>query len=112
MPGGTVLKNEAQTEAVHRVAKEELGEPIVIDECLCTYEHFYEAYGIMGVDSKQYGATAYCCDLDHDKPGLFGDEQHSALNLFHPPLNNLNQNILTSKIVLGLPSNIAHEPPS
>ncbi len=90
MPGGTVLKNEARTEAVHRVAKEELGEPIVIDGCLGTYEHFYDRSEIQGVDSKHYVATAYRCHLEHDEPDLSGDDQHSAFDIFRPPFNDLH----------------------
>ncbi|TKX86023.1 NUDIX domain-containing protein, partial [Halorubrum sp. SS5] len=33
VPGGTVRKNESRTDAVHRVATEELGEAVVIDDC-------------------------------------------------------------------------------
>ncbi|WP_348611585.1 GDP-mannose mannosyl hydrolase [Halobaculum rarum] len=90
VPGGTVLKNESRTEAVHRVAKEELGESVVIDECLGTYEHFYDTSEIVGVDSKHYVATAYRCHLEHDEPDFSGDDQHSALDVFHPPFNDLH----------------------
>jgi colanic acid biosynthesis protein WcaH len=90
VPGGTVLKNEARTEAVHRVAEEELGEPVVIDECFGTYEHFYDTSEIEGVDSKHYVATAYRCYLEHDDPDLSGDDQHSALDVFYPPFNDLH----------------------
>ena len=90
VPGGTVLKNEARTEAVHRVAEEELGEPVVIDECLGTYEHFYDTSEIEGVDSKHYVATAYRCHLEHDEPDLSDDDQHSALELFQPPFDDLH----------------------
>ena len=50
VPGDTVHKNESRTEAVHRVATEELAEPVVIDTCLGTYEHVYE---IADVDRKR-----------------------------------------------------------
>jgi colanic acid biosynthesis protein WcaH len=90
VPGGTVLKNEVRTEAVHRVAEEELGESVFIDDCLGTYEHFYDTSEIEGVDSKHYVATAYRCQLEHDDPDLSGDDQHSMLEVFHPPLNDLH----------------------
>ena len=90
VPGGTVLKNEARTEAVHRVAEEELGESIVIGDCLGTYEHFYDTSEIEGVDSKHYVATAYRCHLEHDDPDFSGDDQHSVLEVFHPPFGDLH----------------------
>ena len=87
VPGGTVLKNEPRTEAVHRVAEEELGEPVLIDDCLGTYEHFYDTSEIDGVDSKHYVATAYHCQFKSDNPDIGGDDQHSALEVFHPPFD-------------------------
>jgi colanic acid biosynthesis protein WcaH len=90
VPGGTVLKNETRTEAVHRVAEEELGASVVIDECLGTYEHFYHTSEVEGVDSKHYVATAYRCHLDYNELHLSGDDQHSALEVFYPPLDDLH----------------------
>ena len=87
VPGGIVLKNESRVDAVHRVADEELGDPVVIEECLGTYEHFYETSEIKGVDSKHYLATAYRCHFESDNPNIGGDDQHSALEVFHPPFD-------------------------
>lgn len=90
MPGGTVLKNESRTETVHRVAEEELGKSVVIDDCLDTYEHFYNTSEIDSVDSKHYLATAYRCHFENDELDLFGDDQHSTFEVFHPPFDVLN----------------------
>jgi colanic acid biosynthesis protein WcaH len=90
VPGGTVLKNESRSEAVHRVAEEELGESVVIDDCLGTYKHFYNTSEIEGVDSKHYVATAYHCHLEGGEPEFAGDDQHSVLEVFHPPFNDLH----------------------
>jgi colanic acid biosynthesis protein WcaH len=90
VPGGTVLKNETRTEAVHRAAIEELGEAVAIDDCLGTYEHFYETSEIEGVETKHYVATAYRCHLEHDDPDLTGDDQHTALETFHPPFDDVH----------------------
>ncbi|WP_435349140.1 NUDIX domain-containing protein [Haloarchaeobius sp. HRN-SO-5] len=90
VPGGTVLKNEPRIEAVHRVADEELGEPVVVDERLGTYEHFYETSEIGGVDSKHYVATAYRCHFERDGPSIVGDDQHSALDVFRPPFQEFH----------------------
>jgi len=85
VPRGTVLKNEPRTEAVHRVAAEELGEPVKIVERLGTFEHVYETSEIAGVDTKHYVATAYRCRFERETPTLAGDDQHSELDLFEPP---------------------------
>jgi colanic acid biosynthesis protein WcaH len=90
VPGGTVLKNESRIEAVNRIANEELGEPVVIDDCLGTYEHFYDTSEIEDVESKHYVATAYRCHFRHNNIDLSGDDQHRAFAVFHPPFNNLH----------------------
>jgi colanic acid biosynthesis protein WcaH len=89
VPGGTVLKNEPRTDAVHRVAAEELGVSVVIDDCLGTFEHFYDTSEIEGVHSKHYVATAYRCHFEHDDPTITVDDQHSSLELFQLPLTDL-----------------------
>ena len=88
VPGGTVLKNESRSDAVHRVADEELDQSVVIKDCLGTYEHFYDTSEIEGIDSKHYVATAYHCHLEDENPDFSGDGQHSVLEVFYPPFND------------------------
>ena len=88
VPGGTVLKNESRVDAVYRVAKDELGEPVVIEECLGTYEHFYDSSEVEGVNSKHYVATGYRCSPEYEHPEFGGDAQHSALEVFSPPFGD------------------------
>ena len=87
VPGGTVLKIESRVDAVHRVSEEEIGEPVVIEQCLGTYEHLYDSSEIEGVNSKHYLATAYRCHFESDNPNIGGDDQHSALEVFQPPFD-------------------------
>ena len=88
VPGGTVLKNESRTDAVYRVADEELDESVVIDEQLDTNEQFYDASEVEGINSKHYVATAYRCHFEATDPTITGDAQHEALKVFHPPLED------------------------
>ena len=90
VPGGTVHKNESRTDAVHRVATEELGEAVVIDKWLMTCEHVYETAAVDGVDSKHYLATGYRCHFEAADPEIVGDDQHSAFRVFRPPLEKLH----------------------
>lgn len=90
VPGGTVEKNESLTEAVHRIAKEELGESVDIDERLGTYEHFYDTSEIEGIDSKHYVATAYRCHFECDDFAIDADEQHSTFEVFRPPFGEFH----------------------
>ncbi|MGB9956482.1 GDP-mannose mannosyl hydrolase [Haloferax prahovense] len=88
VPGGTVFKNETLTDAVHRVADEELGVGVTIESRLGTFEHFYDTSEVDGVDSKHYLATAFEVTLDDDH--LQMDAQHSKLEVFEPPYENLH----------------------
>ena len=90
VPGGTVLKNEPRTDAVHRVAEAELGQGVVIDECLGTSEHFYDTAEIDSIDSKHYLATGYRCHFERDNPEIVGDEQHSALRVVCSPFDDFH----------------------
>lgn len=91
VPGGTVLKNEPRRDAAHRIAEEELGEPIVIEKRLGTFEHFYETSDVAGIDSKHYVSTAFRCSFARDDPSPRNDEQHSQLEIFSPPFENLHR---------------------
>jgi colanic acid biosynthesis protein WcaH len=72
------------------VADEELGESVVVDECLGTDEHVYKTAETDGVDSKHYLATAYRCHFERDDPEIVGDDQHSAVKIFRPPFKKLH----------------------
>jgi len=88
VPGGTVLKGETRREAVHRVARTELGTDVLVDELLGTYEHVYDAAETPGVDSKEYLATAYVVTLTGGD--LSPDAQHNALEVFEAPFPTLH----------------------
>jgi len=87
VPGGTVLKNERLTEAVHRVAETKLGCEVVIHNKLGVFEHFYDTSEVNGVDSKHYVANAFVVELSQDQSIELADEQHSQLRVFEPPFN-------------------------
>jgi colanic acid biosynthesis protein WcaH len=83
-----VLSYEAHVKEAG-IAEAELGEPVVIADCLGTDEHFWDTSEIEGVDAKHYLATAYRCRLETDSPTIAGDDQHSAIDVFHPPFDEL-----------------------
>lgn len=88
VPGGTVLKRETLVDAVHRVAQEELGSDVVVDERLGTFEHFYDTAATEGVDSKQYLATAFI--ITPKRKALESDDQHDSLQVFDAPFTQLH----------------------
>jgi colanic acid biosynthesis protein WcaH len=79
VPGGTVLKGERLAEAVDRVADEELGIDVEIESRLGTYEHFYDAADVEGVDGKHYVATAFVVRPVGAERETPRDDQHSDL---------------------------------
>ena len=89
VPGGSVLKGETREEAVHRVAREELGCDVVIDQCLGVYDHFYDAAASEGVESKQYLATAYVVTPTDDV--FCSDNQHTELRTFQEPFDGVHK---------------------
>lgn len=88
VPGGTVLKGETLVDAVHRVAKAELGSDVIIDDRLGTYEHFYDGAATEGVNSKQYLATAFI--VTPRSTALEPDRQHDSLEVFDAPFPELH----------------------
>lgn len=88
VPGGTVLKGESRREAVHRIATEEIGTDVIIEDRLGVYDHRYDAAASDGVDSKQYLATAYVVTPVADT--LEPDAQHSDLRSFTQPFPDLH----------------------
>jgi colanic acid biosynthesis protein WcaH len=83
-----VLKGETLVDAVHRVAQEELGSGVVVDERLGTFEHFYDTAATEGVDSKQYLATAFIVTPRTNT--LESDDQHDSLRVFDAPFTKLH----------------------
>ncbi|MFB6179086.1 MAG: GDP-mannose mannosyl hydrolase [Halorientalis sp.] len=89
VPGGTVHKHEQLTEAVHRVAGDELGIPVTIERQLGVYEHFYDVADVAEAGGKHYVPIGY-----HVRPAgevdLRADDQHGALEVFAEPFADLD----------------------
>ena len=88
VPGGTILKNERLTEAVQRVAREELGCTVEIVDSLGTYEHFYDVSEFPEIDSKHYLANVFVVE-PHDEP-VVADDQHSEFRVFESSATGLH----------------------
>jgi len=80
VPGGRIQKGESLTEAVHRVAEEELGVEVVIDEKLGAYNHFYETSDVAGSGGKHYVAHGYVVTPASESIVL--DAQHAEARIF------------------------------
>ncbi|WP_136592339.1 GDP-mannose mannosyl hydrolase [Salinigranum halophilum] len=92
VPGGVVFKNESLTDAVHRVARDELGCDVTIVESLGAFEHFFDTSEVDGVETKHYLANAFVVDPDTEE--FTSDDQHAGLRVFEPPFDELHPYVL------------------
>lgn len=84
VPGGRIRKREGLTDAVDRLAAEELGvEDVRVRESLGAYEHIYDTGGVDG-SGKHYLANGFVVDTDSTVDEMTLDEQHSAVRAFTP----------------------------
>lgn len=88
VPGGTVLKGEHLIEAAHRVASDELGIDVLVDEKLGTYEHVYQQAELEDVSTKHYLATAFV--VTPTETEFTTDDQHEELQSFSAPFPDLH----------------------
>lgn len=88
VPGGCVSKHERLEDAVHRIAKEELGIAVTIDRQLGVYEHFYEVAEMEDVGGKHYVSIAYLVTAKEKQSR--SDNQHEDIQLFKPPFNEID----------------------
>lgn len=88
VPGGVVRKREGLEEAVHRVAREELGVSVRIDRRLGVYEHFYETADVESESGKHYVPIGY--EVTTEEGVTTADDQHSAVERFEPPFSEID----------------------
>lgn len=88
VPGGRLRKHERLTDAVHRLAREELGLDVEIERRLGVYEHFYDTSDVPGSDGKHYVPVAFLVTTTEGE--LATDDQHDALEWFTPPFEGLD----------------------
>ena len=93
VPGGRIQKGESLEEAVHRVAREELGVDVVIEEELGAYDHRYETADVEDVGGKHYVAHGYVVRPESDILNL--DKQHSEAKYFNlDTLPSVHSNVM------------------
>ncbi|MFA9517442.1 GDP-mannose mannosyl hydrolase, partial [Halopenitus sp. H-Gu1] len=88
VPGGRVQKSEARIEAVHRIAKEELGISVKVSESLGAFEHRYETSDIERVETKHYLANGYIVEVDSGR--IQPDDQHGEIQVFESAPDSLH----------------------
>lgn len=96
VPGGRILKNELAANAIHRVARQELGISVEVIEELGQYEHFYDKSDTGSETGKHYIPLAYSVSVD----GMFGSvmedkSQHLSVRWFSEPPKNTHKYTIT-----------------
>ncbi len=82
VPGGRVHKGERLTDAVQRVARDELGTAVTVERTLGAYEHFYDTADVDDAGGKHYVPVGYVVRTFEASFDL--DDQHSAVRVFSP----------------------------
>jgi len=93
VPGGRVRKGERLRDAVHRVADEELGVDIHIEQSLGAYEHLYETSELGDSGGKHYVPHGFVVRTDSTAFSL--DTQHNAIEVFAEPPSSLHEYVAT-----------------
>jgi len=90
-PGSRLYKGEELTAAAHRVADEELGVGIRLEDQLGTYGHFWDASAVDSVDSRHTINVVYHATLEDNRDEITLDDQHDDYRfvttiepIFHP----------------------------
>lgn len=86
VPGGRLHKGERLTEAVHRLAAEEVGVEVTIRDRLGAFEHRYETSEV-GTE-KHYVAHGF--HVWTDQTTFADDDQHDTLRAFAEPPDDLH----------------------
>ena len=76
VPGGRIRKGERLEDAVHRIAKEEVGTDVEIKDMLGVYEHFYDS------DSHVTHYVAIAFVVTPLNENFVPDEQHAEFKVF------------------------------
>lgn len=88
VPGGRVRKDEPLDAATHRIAEQELGVDVRIEDRLGVYEHLWDESEFDDVATKHYLANGVVVRPTADR--LAPDDQHSDLRVFEPPFPDLH----------------------
>lgn len=89
VPGGRVYKHERLEDAVHRIAREELGVKVEIVERLGAYEHLYHDAELDGVSGKHYLANGFVVKTDGGEVNR--DDQHTEMRVFEETPDDLHE---------------------
>lgn len=78
-PGSRLYKGERKEDAAHRIANEELGIDVEIENFVGVYEHFWETSSIKGSPSRHTVNLVYHVTPKTTESQITLNEQHSAV---------------------------------
>lgn len=76
-PGSRLSKGEELEDAAHRVAREELGIEVELDERLGVHAHFWDESDVVGSPSRHTVNVVYRATPVDDDPTIELDDQHT-----------------------------------
>lgn len=84
-PGSRLYKGEALEAAASRVAREELGLAVEVQELLGARSHFWDRSSVAGVDTRHTVNLVYRVVPTADEPAIELDDQHDAHRVLREP---------------------------
>lgn len=90
-PGGRLNKGEQLEDAAHRIAQEELGIEIDVEEQLGVRAHFWETSDAIGRPSRHTVNVVYRASPRVDNPDIVLDEQHTEYRLLTETETSLHE---------------------
>lgn len=91
LPGGRIQKGERIEEVVHRVADEEVGLKVTIQQQTGVHDHFYDVHDVDGVATKQYVSHGFLVEAAAGSLPVAADDQHDQVRVFHDRPENCHE---------------------
>ncbi|MFB6308594.1 MAG: NUDIX domain-containing protein [Haloarculaceae archaeon] len=90
-PGSRLYKGERLDDAPERIAREELGLDVDIEERLGLSEHFWETSAVPGVDQRHTVVIVYRVRPSDPKQAIELDDQHDAYRIVESVDDSYNE---------------------
>ena len=90
-PGGRLYKGERLVDAARRVAREELGVEVAVDERVGVYSHLWDATSVAGADSRHTVNVVYRVHERDPGADIVLDDQHDDYRFVTAPADDCHE---------------------